>query len=263
MFIDEGFKTIYLNCKIKEMAPFLKKLTPKDKKEVVALLKKHNNKKLSRNTISVLASLICCRAGNEYKDKSGYDVIPVYFVDEFFENYFLENASFWNNLFHPYHSVYHNGLIEILYERLCFSDSFFSMKSNKILSSAVYQYNTEEGMMFPDVWMKLDLSSQQIHYLFLSLGLFNKYETLSGTAFEALLNKAVSDDFKKQTLGILIGKKISFTWRSVKQFTDRVLKLINLITSCNIAFIKLLIPILSAVEKSVFNVKSSPSFVMN
>lgn len=262
MFIDEGFKTMYLNCKIKEMVPFLKKLTPKDKKEVVALLKKHNNKKLSLNTISVLASLIGCKAGNEYKDKSGYDVIPVYFVDEFIENYFLENASFLNNVFHLYHSVYHNSLIGILYEKLCFSDSFFSMKSNKISSSAVYQYNTEEEMMFPDVWMKLDLSSQQIHYLFLSLGLFNKYETLSGTAFEALLNKAVSDDFKKQTLGILTGKKISFEWPSVKQFTDKVLKFINLITSCNIAFRKLLIPILSAVEKSVFNIKSSPSFVM-
>lgn len=36
MLIDEGFKRKYLNCKIKEMFLFLKKLTPKDKKEVVA-----------------------------------------------------------------------------------------------------------------------------------------------------------------------------------------------------------------------------------
>lgn len=36
MLNDEGFKRKYLNCKIKEMVPFLKKLTPKDKKEVVA-----------------------------------------------------------------------------------------------------------------------------------------------------------------------------------------------------------------------------------
>jgi len=263
MLIDEGFKTIYLNYKIKETFPFLKKLTPKDKKEVVALLKKQNNIKLSRNTISVLASLIGCKAGDKYKDKSGYVVIPAYFVDEFFENHFLENTSFFNNLFNSYHSVYHNGLIKILYERACFSNSFFSMKSNKILSSAVYQYNTEEEIVFPDVWMKLDLSSWQMHYLFLSPGLFNKYETLSGTAFEALLNKTISDNFKKQRLEILIGKMVSFEWTTVKRFTERILKLINLITSQNIAFKKLLIPILSAVEKSVFNVKSSPDFIMN
>jgi hypothetical protein len=36
MLIDEGFKRKYLNCKIKEMVLFLKKLIPKDKKEVVA-----------------------------------------------------------------------------------------------------------------------------------------------------------------------------------------------------------------------------------
>ncbi|TZF94272.1 hypothetical protein FW781_16780 [Chryseobacterium panacisoli] len=240
------------------MIPFLKKLTPKDKKEVVALLKKYNNKKLSHNTISVWASLFCCKAGNEYKDKSGYVIIPAYFVDEFFENHLPENTSFLNNLFNSYHSVYHNGLIKILYEKVCFSDSFFSMKSNEILSGAVYQYNTEEEISLPDVWMKLDLSSLQEPYLFLFLELFNKYETLSGTAFEALLNKMVSDDFKKQRLEISIGKKVSFEWTKVKRFTERFLKLINLINNCNIAFRKLLIPILSAVEKSVFNVKKPP-----
>jgi len=35
MLIDEGFKRKCLNCKIKEMVSFLKKLTQKDKKEVV------------------------------------------------------------------------------------------------------------------------------------------------------------------------------------------------------------------------------------
>ncbi len=44
MLIDEEFKTIYLNYKIKEIIPFLKKLTPKDKKEVAAILKKKINK---------------------------------------------------------------------------------------------------------------------------------------------------------------------------------------------------------------------------
>ena len=263
MLIDGVFEIKKLNYKIKEITPFLKKLTPKGKKEVAVLLKKYNNKKLSRNTICVLASLICCKAGNEYNDKSGYVVIPAYFVDEFFENHLLENTSFLNNLFNSYRCVYHNGLFKILYKRLCFSDSFFSMKSNEILSSAVYQYNTKEGMAFPDVWMKLNSSSLQMHYLFPSLGLFNKYETLSGTAFEALLNNTVSDDFKKQRLEISIGKKVSFEWTIVKILTEKFLKLINLITNRNIAFRKLLIPILSAVEKSIFNVKSSPIFVMN
>jgi hypothetical protein len=43
MLIDEEFKTI-LNYKIKEIIPFLKKLTPKDKKEVAAILKKRSIK---------------------------------------------------------------------------------------------------------------------------------------------------------------------------------------------------------------------------
>lgn len=34
MLIDGDFKIKYLNCKIKEMVPFLKKLTPKDKKVI-------------------------------------------------------------------------------------------------------------------------------------------------------------------------------------------------------------------------------------
>ncbi|MDW9382290.1 DUF6493 family protein [Chryseobacterium sp. JV558] len=255
MLIDEGFKAIYLNYKIKEIVPFLKKLTPKDKEEIAALLKKHRNKKLSRNTISVLASLICCKAGNEYKDKSGYDAIPACFVDGFSEKYPPENTSFLNILFNSYYSVYHNRLMRILFQRLCFSGSFFSMGKNKILLSSVYQYSVEDEVVFPDVWMKIDLPSPQMHYLFLSSGLFNKYETLSGTAFEALLNKAVSDDFKVKELEIIINKKTSFEWTSVKRFTDRILKRINLITSCDITFRKLLITILSAVGKSVFNVK--------
>lgn len=66
MLIEDEFKTIYLNYRIKEIVPFLKKLTPKDKKEVVALLKKHMNREWEHNNISVLAGLACCKTRNDY-----------------------------------------------------------------------------------------------------------------------------------------------------------------------------------------------------
>ena len=258
MLIDEGFKTIYLNYKIKEMVPFLKKLTPKDKKEVVALLRKHRNKKRSCNTISVLASLICCKAGNEYNDKSGHNVIPAYLVDDFFETCHPEKTSFLNNIFNSYQSVYFNSLIKIVNWRLRFSGSFFSRKNNGILSGVVYQSDIDAEMEISDVRMKLDLPSKKKHYLFLSSGLFNKFVTLSGTAFEALPNKAVSDDFKVQEVGRMNSKKVSFEWTFVRKFTESVLKLIHLISSCNITIRKLLIPIFLVGEKSVFNGKKPP-----
>ncbi|PRA92782.1 hypothetical protein CQ046_23065 [Chryseobacterium sp. MYb7] len=94
--------------------------------------------------------------------------------------------------------------------------------------------------------------------LFLFPGLFNNYETLCGTAFEGLLNKAVSDNLKVNVLGIIIGKKIILEWSSVMRLRNRILKLIDLTTSYTTIFEKLLIPILSAVEKSVFNAKKLP-----
>lgn len=110
-------------------------------------------------------------------------------------------------------------------------------------------------MNFLDAWMKLNLPFQPVHYLFLSAGLFNKDRTLSGMAFEALINRAVSDDFGVCELGTVIGKKISFGWAPVKRLTDGLSALINLSTSHNLAFEKLLTAILSAVEKPVFNLK--------
>lgn len=86
MLIDEQFKAIYLNYKIKEIIPFLKKLTPKDKKEVASILKKHINKEWGHNTISVLAALVCSKTKEEYeKMRPGFHSIPVELVDELFE----------------------------------------------------------------------------------------------------------------------------------------------------------------------------------
>ncbi|PTT35218.1 hypothetical protein DBR28_12525, partial [Chryseobacterium sp. HMWF028] len=262
MLIDEVFEVIYLNYKIKNIAPFLKKLIPKDKKVDVALLKKQNNKKLSQNRTAVLASLICCKAGNEYRNKSGYNMIPAYFVDELIENYLSEKAPFLNNLFNSYQGVDYNGLIIILYWIVYFSDFLFTRKNNEFLSCSVNQYDTESKVTFSDVLMKLRLASRQSHYLFLYPGLFNNFETRSGMAFEALLSKIVLDHLKVKEQVTIIGKKISLKWLVIKRFTGLFSKLINLIANCNAILEKLLIPILSAVEKSVFRGKKliEPSY---
>lgn len=166
-----------------------------------------------------------------------------------------ENAGFLDYLFNSYHGVYYDDLISVLYTAPYFSGSVVAKKYNENLSNAVYQYDIKGNIAFLDGWMKLGLPFQPVHYIFLSAGLFNKDKTLSGMAFEALVNKGVSDDFKMQELGTLIGKKISFGWAPVKRLTDGLSGLINLSSSHNLAFEKLLNAILSAVEKPVFNLK--------
>lgn len=166
-----------------------------------------------------------------------------------------ENAFFLDYLFNSYHGVYHNDLIRILYLAPYFSGSIVAKKHNEDLSNAVYQNDINGNIDFLDAWMKLNLPFQPVHYLFLSAGLFNKNKTLSGMAFEVLVNKAVSEDFGVQELGVLIGKKVNFEWAPVKRFTDGLSGFINLSTSHNQVFEKLLISILSAIEKPVFNLK--------
>ncbi|KAB1229730.1 DUF7825 domain-containing protein [Chryseobacterium viscerum] len=264
MLIDGGFMAKYLNYKTKEIVPFLKKLTPKDKKEVVALLKKQTNKKGDCNTISVWAALVGYKAGNEYKRRrSGYYSIPADVVDPLPETYVPvwigkfgnhkdvpENTYFLYYLFNFYQGVYHDNLIRILYRVPYFSDLVFAKKhKNKVLNTDC-QYDIKNI----NVWMKTNISFQSVHYLFLFSTLFNKYKTLCGTAFEVIISKVVSYDFKIQNLETIIDKKISFQWTSVKN-TDGLWNLINLIVSNKSGFKKLLMPILSAVEKSVFNLK--------
>ncbi|UKB78898.1 DUF6493 family protein [Chryseobacterium sp. MEBOG07] len=264
MLIDGGFMAKYLNYKTKEIVPFLKKLTPKDKKEVVALLKKQTNRKGGRNTISVWAALVDCKAGNEYKrQRSGYCSIPADVVDPILEMYVPvwigkfgshkdvpENTYFLDYLFNFYQGVYQNNLVRILYSEPYFLDLFFVKKHENTFFNADFQYDIK----YIDVWMKMNIPFQSAHYLFLFSRLFNKYKTLCGTAFEVIINKVVSYDLKIQNLETIIDKKISFQWTFVKNI-DGLWNLINLIVSSNPGFKKRLMPILSAVEKSVFNLK--------
>ncbi|WP_347219157.1 DUF6493 family protein [Chryseobacterium sp.] len=166
-----------------------------------------------------------------------------------------ENASFLDHLFNSYHTIDENDLIRTLYTAPYFSGSLVARKYNGDLSCSTYQYDIKGNIEFLNAWMNLNLPFQGVHYLLLSAGLFHKDKTFSGIAFEVLINKAVSDDFNIQELGIVIGKKINFEWAPVKRFTDGLSGFINLSTNHNLAFEKLLISILSAVEKPVFNLK--------
>lgn len=166
-----------------------------------------------------------------------------------------ENASFLNHLFNSYHTIHQGDLIRALYTAPYFSGSLAARKYNGDLSCSTYQYDIKGNIEFLDSWMKLNLPFQSVHYLVLSAGLFHKDKTFSGMAFEALINKVVSEDFNIQELGIIIGKKINFEWAPVKRFTDGLSGFINLSINYNKAFEKLLISILSAVEKPVFNIK--------
>ncbi|SDJ78865.1 DUF6493 family protein [Chryseobacterium jejuense] len=165
------------------------------------------------------------------------------------------NASFLNYFFNSYHTIYQEDLLRILYTAPYFSGSLVARKYNADLSCSAYQYDVKGNMKFLDAWMKLNLPFQPAHYIFMTAGLFHKDKTFSGIAFEALINKAVSEDFNIHELGIIIGKKINFEWAPVKRFTDGLSGFINLTTSHNQAFENLLISILSTVEKPVFNLK--------
>lgn len=165
------------------------------------------------------------------------------------------NASYLDHLFNSYHTMYQDDLIRTLYTTPYFSGSLAAGKYNGDLSCSAYQYDIKGNIEFFDAWMKLNLPFQSVHYLFLSAGLFHKDKTFSGIAFEALINKAVSEDFNIRELGVIIGKKINFEWAPVKRFTDGLSGFINLSASHNQVFEELLISILSTVQKPVFNLK--------
>lgn len=164
-------------------------------------------------------------------------------------------APLLEHLFNSYHGVYDRDLIRILYTAPYFSGSVFAKKCNETLSNAVYQYDSRINTEFLDAWMKLELPFQKVHYLFLSAAMFSKDKTFSGTAFEAIILKIVSDDFDIDTLGIMIGEKISFGLVPVKRLTDALVGIMNLSSSHNRAFEKLLISILTAIDHPVFNLK--------
>lgn len=165
------------------------------------------------------------------------------------------DAPLLDHLFNSYHGIYDQDLIRILYTAPYFSGAVFAKKCNETLSNAVYQYDSRTNTEFLDAWMKLDLPCQKMHYLFLSAAMFSKDKTFSGTAFEAIIHKIVSEDFVPGILGIMIGEKISHGLVTVKRLTDGLSGFIGLNASHNHAFEKLLIPILTAIDRPVFNLK--------
>ncbi|PQA96707.1 hypothetical protein B0A69_01125 [Chryseobacterium shigense] len=88
MLIGDELKAIYLNYRIKEIVPFLIKLSPKEKKETAVILKKFLNKDWGHNHISMLATLACSSTQEEYeKLASAYYAWPIHLLDELFESY--------------------------------------------------------------------------------------------------------------------------------------------------------------------------------
>lgn len=171
-----------------------------------------------------------------------------------------ENASLLDYLFNSYHGIYHEDLISVLYTAPYFTGSVFAKKYNETLSNAVYHYDLRGNTELLDAWMKLDLPFQPVHYLFLSAALLNKDKTLCGTAFEALIYKIVSDDFDASAVGILIGEMLRSGLAPVKRLADGLSDFINLSTSHNHAFEKLLTAILREINHPVFNLKKLLEF---
>ncbi|KFF08062.1 DUF6493 family protein [Chryseobacterium luteum] len=103
MLIEDELKAIYLNYKIKEVLPFLIKLTPKEKKEAGAVLKKFLDKDWGHNSISMLTALACSNTQDQYESLvPGYYTVPVDLVDQLFQFYtpqWLGNSySFLRNI---------------------------------------------------------------------------------------------------------------------------------------------------------------------
>ncbi len=145
--------------------------------------------------------------------------------------------------------------MRILYSRPVFQTLFSEERNSRLLLSSLYQYCIEGYVMVLNVEMKMNLLSITRLYLFLSLGLFEKYEACDGKAFDPLLDTVFSGCYKKQERKTVIHKKPSFECKPVKTLAYGISKLIYLIIKCNVTLSKLLFPILSAVEKKVFNSK--------
>ncbi|WP_276964002.1 DUF6493 family protein [Chryseobacterium sp.] len=145
--------------------------------------------------------------------------------------------------------------MRILYSRPVFQTLFSEERNSRLLLSSVYQYCIEGYVMVLNVEMKMNLLSITRLYLFLSLGLFEKYEACGSKAFNLLLDTVFSGCYKEKERKTVIHKKPSFECKPVKTPAYGIFKLIHLIIRCNTALSKLLFSILSAVERKVFNSK--------
>lgn len=166
-----------------------------------------------------------------------------------------QGSSFLDSVFGLYRGVYNDDLIRILYTIPYFSGSLFAKKYNETQSNTANQYDGKGNAELLNAWMKLDLPFQKMHYLFLSVGLLNKDKTFSGTAFEVLINKAVSDDFDLVKVGVPIGEKINFGFAQIKKLADGISCYINVSPEHNLALEKLIISILTVIKNPVFNLK--------
>ncbi|MGG5209854.1 hypothetical protein ACQWU4_13045 [Chryseobacterium sp. MIQD13] len=67
MLIEDELTMVYLNCNIREMIPFLKKLTPKEREETTVFLKRNLNKAGTNSKISTLSALAYINVRDKYK----------------------------------------------------------------------------------------------------------------------------------------------------------------------------------------------------
>lgn len=165
------------------------------------------------------------------------------------------DLSFLDCVFNSYRGVYNDDYIHFLYTIPYFSGSLFAKKYNETQSNTAYQYDGKGNAELLNAWMKLELPFQKMHYLFLSVGLLNKDKAFCGTAFEVLINKAVSDDFDLAIVGLSIAEKINFGLAQIKKLADGISDCINLSPKHNLALEKLIISILTAIKNPVFNLK--------
>ncbi|MFP3598376.1 DUF6493 family protein [Chryseobacterium sp. SIMBA_029] len=237
MLIEDEFKAIYLNYKIKEIILFLEKLTPKEKEKIIVILKNSLKKDWGHNTVSMLAALACSKNKGTIEHRK---------VLKFSLN--AVNLTFSRDCSRVFFELLTYLIPTIRKIRI------LVLREKKKTIPEVEKKHKWDAVL-PNEWKELELPFQKIHYLFLSAGLFSKDKTFSGTAFEALINRAVVADFDLSVLGLLIGEKINFGLAQIKKITDGLSTCINLSPEHHQAFEKLIISILTAIKNPVFNLK--------
>lgn|GEM_PF-1975662 len=237
MLIEGEFKAIYLHDKIKEIILFLEKLIPKEKEKIIVILKNSQKKDRGHNAVSVLATLGCSKNKGTILHRK---VLK-----------FSLNAV--NLIFSKDHSRVFSELFTCLIPTVR-KIRILVLRAKKQTIPEVEKKHTWNAVL-PDACMKLGLPFQKIYCLFIFAKLFSKDKPFSGTAFEALINRAVVADFGLSVLRLLIGEKVNFGPAQVKKITDGGSFCINLSPEHNQAFEKLIISILTAIKNPVFNLK--------
>lgn len=234
MLIEDEFKAIYLHDKIKEIILFLERLTPKEKEKFIVILKNSLKKDWGHNTVSMLAC-------SKNRGTIEHCKILKFCLNAVNLTFSKDHSRFFFELF-----TYLTPTIRKI--------RILVLRAKKKTIPEVEKKHTWNAVL-PNEWNELQLPFQKIHYLFLSVRLFSKDKTFSGTAFESLINRAVAADFDLSVLGLLVGEKISFGLAHVKKITGVLSRYINLSPEYKQAFEKLIISILTAIKNPVFNLK--------